>query len=427
MDQSTPPAVIPTDIAPTAVDVGKTLEKVIEHIRQIHFLLLTVTLLLAYLTWAAYQDTPHVLGELERLELLLGKISAVRVFSGRTGPLTQPERQVLTELLATLNQHRLEVVREDFRNAIKRRLNAGSIADTVPSDDLLFASPPASMPALGTDDQATAVVFDHFNRLQLAVVVATDVEVGKNVQPPLAPADGYLFLSSMRNVEGDHAQFEIISKVRGEDTIARPIGNTGQVLTRPSYRVASTDLVEGAIRRSELTFMPEPGFVKKEFPALSGVSSSWRDYSPKRLRELVKSAGSHSLTSRSAKLFDIELQGRDISTVAAIVVFTGLLYFRSFAAQAVRLTTMCSPATRAGTLLARSIWIGTHEGLMHLLVGASLLASALVVTLGIWYFQGESYVVTATVGGPVVLACVAALVAMWRLRRVLGDGWVPVL
>lgn len=407
---------------PAPLDVSKALEKVLEHIRQIHFLLLTVTLLLAYLTWATYQDTPHVLEELDRFETLLGRVSAVQEVVGRQGALTGDQRRQVTDLLATVNRHGFEVARDEFRGAIANRVGTTSIADTVPRDELLLMSAPTSMTEVSGKEQSIAVLFDQLDHLRVVIPVAIDLEFDKSLRLPSVHSSGYLHVSDMQPADAGRAKIKIISKIPDGQIVTRAIGNTGQFLDRTHYREVATDLVETTIKRSALAFIATPGFIKSEFPALSGLSLAWRDYPPRRLRELIKSDGERSVSSRSAKLFDIEVGGRDITTVAAVVIFTGLLYLSSFTLQAAQIAACATPETHVATVLARSVWIGTHEGPMSILVNASLLASVFAAVLGTWYFQGRSYGAACAVGGPVLLACTFALIAMQRLRLSLDLG-----
>lgn len=386
-------------------------QKQFEHVRQIHFFIVSLLALLLYLSFVAARDNPNLAQELERLDALDQAISEVAAYPQTARPLTARETESLVVLVGRLNQPLLDNLRSDLRDKLRVALNVRSVSGNV--DGLLFSLTPRVNEWSGKSQPVSVVLRDLAAlRISLSLRAEPTTEKAKITWQP-GGSEGE-FTDALVQGFPSHTTHVTVD-VRTRQTQYRQLGSDMMV---PAGAITTKVVnVPVTLKSAEVIAATPEGYARQVFPALHALPAALLEYNTDQLRSLAKSAKERALTGKSAKVLDIEIQARDIAVVASLLMTVALLYLASFTWQAGKLLLFleAGKSNLDETSAAAAVWVGTHAPPICFLAELSLLSVVVTCGFAAWFFFGIT-LVSGLVLAMVTLSAAAACFSLWSVR-----------
>lgn len=341
--------------------------RVFEHIRRIHFFFVVTCIALGYMTLTVTRDRPNYLAEIDALEKLLLQIQG---FDTRTAsipisntPSTTDSETIrplgfreVVEFIERVNRPQVASLRIELSSSLREHVHATDLG--IDLDSLLF--PPQAIvvnPVSNADSLST--ILRQLEEFQFEVLVRDRVtspsetalrfpkppvsaDVKASLQPRVVGKDGEINVNVLYYREG----------VGGGDLKVRvPPSVLGGPFDVPLILVTRRIRIDTDYRQ-----------LQDSFPNLRSLAPDLRAHSLPRLRKIAEEDSEKLIRRSSARVFDIEVQGKDLALVLSLMIIGALFYLATFCEQATALANRRHSTNDTESTGYGALWIATHVG-----------------------------------------------------------------
>lgn len=335
-----------------------TIEKLIEHVRTVHFAMVLVVAALGYFTLTIVDETSTQIRELIRLEQLVSVIT-------RQDDSYRPSLETLVSV-SPVYAVRAKQIEQRLRDELGDAPIDGFVIFMLCAETRGFRRP-GDLSGMRIRDIRTELSDWRFDCKTVTGAGSIRVLDREGLRR-------HLLVSSMLVIEHD--------KSRAASAIIVRDGVTGwavSVLHSYVFDFVSISLT--------------PGFDAR-FPLVAQRMSTLGEYTLREAQERLMRDATDAAQRRKAKLFDLEIDGRYAIGLLAAAAMIALLTIGTYLSELARLV---GGGDFADVKTARVIWIGLHQGIGHGLVTVSLAVAPVIIVVGIFQVEGWTWYVAVIV------------------------------
>jgi hypothetical protein len=368
-------------------------EGLTEHLRKIQFALTIMVATLLYVTIASWNDASALREELRELMQFLAVIESIPTSSATVT--NEEQRSQSRNSLRNINERFLI----DRRAALRKQLVTMSGVENILEENidiLLFFRPMVRSSKIDPKQPLSTIRRD-IEALEVIVSVAWPQNEGlvsrQSIRLEIDPPDIQRLVAKAKRVR------------IAEKSDNSPEGTTHIAETFWLQLAEKTERIGSSSRFGE------------RFPRVDSAMNRFGFLAPEQAVLRLEAESSSAITSRRAKVFDLEIDGRDVVLVLSITIGLALLYCIAYLHQ---LRLLCDISlSRDESFVVAATWIATHRGRLYLLGLASFLVAPLAVAFGQYRVSG------VTVYGVIITALIVALsflavVKLSAVRKALG-------